>query len=154
MAKKHFLPLKRWIIILWNGPSWLGCSHGKQASLQISREMPNMINKSSKIKTLVVVSPARNPNFFPYCCHKALFFRIPKGNYTALFFFLTLLVFPLSFLSFISSFHPSGIFCCFSILLFCANRRELLSSSGRNFNLRVNITNCSKGTSPFHGKHT
>lgn len=36
------------------------------------------INNSSKFKT--VFSPASNPDRFPYCCHKAVFFRIPKGS--------------------------------------------------------------------------
>lgn len=61
-------------------------------------------------------------------------------------FFLTLLVFPLFFRSFISSFPPSEILCSFSTLMFHMNRMEFLSSSGGSSNLRVNTANWSKGT--------
>lgn len=102
------------------------------------------------IETLLVVSLARDPNWFPHCCNKALFFKIPKEKVRC---------FVLSDSSCISSFclikslNPSTIFSSISTLSFGGNWRELFCS-GRNCSFRVNITNCTKGTNSFHSKHT
>lgn len=120
-------------------PFLLRLFHGKQTSLQISREMLKMINKNSKIKMLFVFSLARNPSHFPYWCYKVLFFKIPKETV-----YSVVLLSCVSSCSLIRSLHPSKIFSSSSTLLFCADRREY-SCSGGNFSLRVNISNWSNG---------